>query len=378
MHLYLNDHCTIQRSQGNTKLYKPRMDLPLTPCDSKTTQYAIVFFAAAALIALPFGGLPLHLFQLPTAIDLAILEGIICVTAKYVTGGVSAVKKAERLEPVIQSLKTGTIKIENLSFEAFEYYVSTFHRSDKEFFDNFMPEGMRRSLNPISHDPQGATLEEIELPETYNTEFENTVPEIEKSSVSHLGFKEPQVGRIGFINGMDNNYSATYRTALYLSYLSGGYNVHITHNATHGLLKDAQECWMGDDGIVTAPAWHLLHMWNDFFMDHPDDDEVFLQICHSQGAIHVANALQYYPEKYRKRIKVVAIAPGTYIPQTSQVKAYHYISLDPVPYINEQKQLEAENVFYVEPDAVYNHGLRSPIYYNPLKEHLSDLVSTQS
>ena len=374
MFLYLNEYAP-SLPKGNTKPYMPRRDIPLPPCDSKTTQYVIAFFAAAALIALPFGGLPLHLFQLPTAIDLAVLGSIICIAVKYVSSGLSDVKKAQRLKPAIIRPPNEGLEIEKLTFEAFEYFLSTYPRSDKEFFEKISPPGMKRDLNPIAYDLDGTLIEEKDLPQAYDKEFESTVLAIEKSSVSHLDFKEPDVGRIGFINGMDNSYSATYRTALYLSYLSGGYNVHITHNATHGLLKDAQECWLGDNGIVTAPAWHLLHMWDDFFKAHPDDGGgVFLQICHSQGAIHVANALQYYPEKYRKRIRVVAIAPGTYI-HPNLAEAYHYISLDPVPYLNEKKQSEAKNVFYCEPDSLYNHGLRSPIYFRPLKERLLDLVT---
>ena len=35
--------------------------------------------------------------------------------------------------------------------------------------------------------------------------------------------------------------------------------------------------------------------------------------CHSQGVIHVRNALIDYPEELRQRILVVAISPGGYI-----------------------------------------------------------------
>ena len=64
-------------------------------------------------------------------------------------------------------------------------------------------------------------------------------------------------------------------------------------------------------------------MWNSFF-DKSSANAKFLMICHSQGAIHVRNALLDYPPELRKRIIVVAIAPAAYIYQKTCAKMIHY------------------------------------------------------
>ena len=65
----------------------------------------------------------------------------------------------------------------------------------------------------------------------------------------------------------------------------------------------------------------------------------FLMICHSQGAIHVRNALLDYPPNLRSRIIVVAVAPGAYIYRKSCDTATHYrvrAARDPVPRIDRE------------------------------------------
>ncbi|KAF3362714.1 hypothetical protein PHSC3_000701 [Chlamydiales bacterium STE3] len=49
-------------------------------------------------------------------------------------------------------------------------------------------------------------------------------------------------------------------------------------------------------------------MTNNFYENH-SFDTMYLQTCHSQGAIPTRNDLLDYPENLRKRMFVVAVVP---------------------------------------------------------------------
>ena len=127
---------------------------------------------------------------------------------------------------------------------------------------------------------------------------------------------------IGFINGIWNNLKGSKEGAEYVSRLAGGYNIHAVYNATHGDM-DLPECLMGLNYIATEPVRQLHKMWNSFF-EKSSANAKFLMVCHSQGAIHVRNALLDYPPELRERILVVAIAPAAYIYQETCAKVIHY------------------------------------------------------
>lgn len=126
----------------------------------------------------------------------------------------------------------------------------------------------------------------------------------------------------GIINGIWNNFKGSKEGARYVSRLAGGYNVHAVYNATHGEM-DLPECLMGLDYIATEPVRQLHKMWSSFF-DKSSANAKFLMVCHSQGTIHVRNALLDYPPELRERILVVAIAPGGYIYKETCANLIHY------------------------------------------------------
>lgn len=126
---------------------------------------------------------------------------------------------------------------------------------------------------------------------------------------------------IGFINGIDNTYGEGRTSVRYISRLAGGCNVHAVYNATHRHGIDLPECIMNLSYFATPPVRQLHKMWNSFFERSSAN---FLMICHSQGAIHVRNALLDYPQGLRDRILVVAIAPASYIYQGTCAQLIHY------------------------------------------------------
>lgn len=189
------------------------------------------------------------------------------------------------------------------------------------------------------HGPDRDREKANQLPKiTYNDTFENIFhPYYERSKIFDLNLPEFPDFRIGYINGVNNNSEEAYETVEYISRLAYGYNVHGVYNATHGADIDFYECAIGLNYIATEPVRQLHKMWNNFF-DQASSEATFLMICHSQGAIHVRNALLDYPEDLRNRIVVAAFAPGAYIYQQSCAKVTHYrvsASRDIVPRIDQ-------------------------------------------
>lgn len=157
----------------------------------------------------------------------------------------------------------------------------------------------------------------------------------EPSKIYHLGRPQfPEGLGIGFINGIENDFEYAFQSAMLVSALARGYDVDGVYNATHGLDVDLKECAMGLHYIATPPVRLLYATWDRFFQRSPPF-AIYLQVCHSQGALHVRNALLTYPEALRQRIVVIAIAPAAYILPGTCKKVYHYVSpTDPIPDID--------------------------------------------
>jgi hypothetical protein len=122
-------------------------------------------------------------------------------------------------------------------------------------------------------------------------------------------------------------------------------------------------------------------MWNSYF-EKSSADAKFLMICHSQGAIHVRNALLDYPEELRMRIHVVAIAPGAYIYAKTCSQVIHYrnasIKRDFIPRIDEEgAEREKDTIINLvsHPTAPYfDHGFQSITYRDELIDNLESFL----
>jgi len=214
--------------------------------------------------------------------------------------------------------------------------------------------------------------------------YDDFRPYYERSKISDLsdqGLPEPSDMQIGFINGMDTTFASARASALYISQLSGGYNVHAVYNATHGKLVDLQECKMGLKCIATDPVRQLHKMWNDFF-EKSSANAKFLMICHSQGAIHVRNALLDYSPELRKRILVVGIAPGGYVYRETCAEVAHYRVKwwrDFVPRIDfngSKREKDTTITLDSHPNApVFDHDFTSPTYQIVLRKHIINYLN---
>ena len=107
-------------------------------------------------------------------------------------------------------------------------------------------------------------------------------------------------------------------------------------------------------------------------------------ICHSQGAIHVRNALLDYPPEFRERILVVAIAPAAYIYQETCAQVIHYRAKwwrDFVPRFDRAGASRGKNLVVTlgsHPDAAgFDHEFMSPTYKESLRWHITNYIQTQ-
>lgn len=196
-----------------------------------------------------------------------------------------------------------------------------------------------------------------------------------KSTIFDLGLPELPKGQVGFINGMATKESIAKDHAIYLAKLAGGYNIHAVYNPTHTAPIDIIGC--ADELYnysITAPVHKLHQNWNAFFKN-AGGKELYLQICHSEGAILVRNALLRYPEHLRKRIIVVAIAPGAYISQEMCYRSVHYVSTrDFVPLFDKSgRKICQDTIVRLNPHAEagrHDHNFQSKTYKNAIKDEI--------
>ncbi|MBS0623449.1 MAG: DUF687 family protein [Verrucomicrobia bacterium] len=186
---------------------------------------------------------------------------------------------------------------------------------------------------------------------------------------------------IGFINGVWNDFNSAYDNALYLSKLAGGHSIHAVYNATHGNKTDLVECELGLRYIATEPVRLLQKMWNSYFEKNSTNAK-FLMVCHSQGAIHVRNALLDYPPELRDRITVAAIAPGAYIYQTTCAQVTHYrngsIKRDFIPRIDksgaDREKDTIINLISHSEAGFFDHEFQSLTYRRALIDELNVFI----
>ncbi len=187
--------------------------------------------------------------------------------------------------------------------------------------------------------------------------------------------REIEGGNINFTCGVKNNQESLAESAEHVSSLNGNANVCSTHNASGGILVDLVECVLGLLGITTEPVICLHRKWNEQLAK----GGTILEVCHSQGAIHVRNALMTYPKELRDRILVLAIAPAAYIQDNLCRQVIHYRHEsplhDPVPYIDRRGARLCRHTtreLASHPDAGwFDHSFTSKTYEDRIQQHLS-------
>lgn len=201
------------------------------------------------------------------------------------------------------------------------------------------------------------------------------------TSYNHTGVPNQKDIGIGFINGIFNSENDLIKNVEHISKFVKGTEIDYVYNGSHRF-TDIGECAIGLNYIATAPVRCLHQNWDSFF-SRASDDAYYLQYCHSQGAIHVRNALLDYPPELRERILVVAIAPAAYIYEETCAKVIHYragIFRDFVPRLDIFGSMRSRDntvTLKSHPKAkFFDHGFMSPTYQIKIREHLDTYINS--
>ena len=104
-------------------------------------------------------------------------------------------------------------------------------------------------------------------------------------------------------------------------------------------------------------------------------------ICHSQGALHVRNALLDYPPELRNRILAVGIAPAGYVYHETCAKVIQYRAVawrDLVPRIDRAGAEREKDYIVTLPSApntsVFDHTFMSLTYKRVLEMHILNYI----
>ncbi|MBI5272426.1 MAG: hypothetical protein HY861_00395 [Chlamydiia bacterium] len=162
------------------------------------------------------------------------------------------------------------------------------------------------------------------------------------SSISHerssrfttIGTKEAHI-RIGGINGMNTSWDHACSHADYIASFTPHQSIDWVYNRSHGPLIDLAEVFsLNYLGHSPNTAALLQENWTEFHQQNASRPSAkYLQLCHSQGAIHVCNALASAPKEIQSRVIVVAIAPAEIVSKDICYKAFNYACKgDIVPY----------------------------------------------
>lgn len=220
---------------------------------------------------------------------------------------------------------------------------------------------------------------------------------LQKSHLFTTSGERPSSCRIGGINGINTSLDCAIGHADYIGGLTSGKSIDWVYNNSHGILADLfLEVPLNYSGMSPNTANLLKDNWVAFHKENKDNPKAkYLQFCHSQGVIHVKNALENAPQEIRDRVMVVAIAPAMVIPKELCFRSSNYASKkDIVPLgevlfagLNEpeiKKELLETALEYRKelilldphPDATgIDHDFQSPTFKILIKDFITDHVN---
>lgn len=210
-----------------------------------------------------------------------------------------------------------------------------------------------------------------------------------------VGGNRSPSGHILWINGINNSFEESRASGSYIQSLSGGETVTGIYNFSHGPIADLfKTAFINHMGFSPITALLLQKEWEAFHVANANRPNLkILQVCHSQGAIHVKNALQNSPQEIRDRIIVVAIAPAAIVPAELCFQSYNYGSekdfipkLSPVrplqpiddviiPRFEKETATYRDELILLSPHPLaenFDHSFQSPTYLEALENRLED------
>ena len=154
------------------------------------------------------------------------------------------------------------------------------------------------------------------------------------SAFSTEGTKERWLAIAG-INGINTTMEQALDHAHSLNKFAPGHRIDWVYNRSHGPVVDVFEVVSCNyNGVSLHTSNLLLDEWSAFHEANADTPHAkILQFCHSQGTIHVLNALNKAPQEIRDRVIVQAFGPAVIIPTRMCFDVQHYACKgDVIPY----------------------------------------------
>lgn len=203
-----------------------------------------------------------------------------------------------------------------------------------------------------------------------------------------IGEKEffgPNKVKITWVNGIANDFEDSAASALLLSDIFHGAQVHFFYNPTEGMVNDlikARNHYNGGDCPEAKDlAEHLR-------LTLKTTDRI-IHIGHSHGGIITARAAEYLTPEERARIDVILVGSPALIPEGVFRSATHYVSdQDPVPSWNPEIYyivkgfksnknvivLRGETMFY---NYGFDHYIESPTHVKALKDYADNYLANE-
>ena len=120
-----------------------------------------------------------------------------------------------------------------------------------------------------------------------------------------------------------------------------GRNIHVVYNPTHqqhagntvGFARDALRMKAVDGGATSKQAYLLAQLWLDHLNANPQAK--FLQVAHSEGAVHLNGALRLLVQagagRFLDRIRVLTLCPAHFINQAmypAGLQAINFVKME--------------------------------------------------
>lgn len=207
----------------------------------------------------------------------------------------------------------------------------------------------------------------------------------------------PDYNRMSLINGMNTLETTKDSHVAYISNLAPQLTMDCVYNRTHNVEADVAEIFaLNYRGISPNTADLLIENWTQYHEKFIDNPHVkYFQICHSQGALHVRNALMKAPPEIRNRVIVLAIAPAAVVSKDLCYKSFNYAcssdivpngellhgileigKLNPTPLVEAIKHRQELILLKGPPGFSLNHNFQNPIFKDKINEHIQDYLTT--
>jgi hypothetical protein len=156
------------------------------------------------------------------------------------------------------------------------------------------------------------------------------------------------------------------------------YKIHFIHNPTLGFWRDVYRYAKEAFGSKITPAAKKLA---DVWKERLKSDKHIIHIPHSEGCAITKLALTLLNPAQRARIRVIAIAPGSFIPTHLCDRVKHLASaFDFVPYFDIKGMAKYHSTLEIlvpqSPDSFPDHYIYSKTYQKRLRSVFQDFRDT--